>query len=226
MGILRLQMPDNAIFSRHTQMERPGKKLLPEIHGKRRMQIQPVMVPAKNPPVRRAKPDDARFIFIGVNDFADRAAGFKIFHLAVLDRTEAGGFRADPQIRPAVFKQKNDAVARQAGRVVDVEAREGVAVEADKAVERAEPEVAVARLRERDDGTLRQAVGGAPHIHDERRVRRHALSQNQCGGEADDTKMDSPFQSLRGEYAFASGGKRFFKNRLRVAWDGLGFRCP
>ena len=77
--------------------------------------------------------------------------------------------------------RKTMPLSGQAGRVVDVERREGIAVETHQAVERAEPEIAVARLRDGDDGTLRQAVVGAPGVHGERRFRRRALSQSQRG---------------------------------------------
>ena len=167
-GILRLQMPDDAVFSRHAQMECPGKKLIPETRRNRRTQIQPVMVPGKNPPVLRAKPDRTRFILVGINDFAGRATVFKIVHHAVLNRAQPGIVRADPQIRAAVLEKENNAVARQPRRVVDVEGRDGIPIETHKTVERAKPEVAVVRLGKGEDGALRQAVRRAPDIHDER----------------------------------------------------------
>jgi len=79
--------------------------------------------------------------------------------------------------------EKNTAHLREAEVVCD-------AIEAHHAIVRAEPEVAVVRLRDGDDGALRQAVRRAPDIHDERRARRrHAQSKRQPEDEAGEKKL-------------------------------------
>jgi len=57
--------------------------------------------------------------------------------------------------------------------------RHGFAIEAHQAIERAQPEITVMSRCEGDNRALRQAVFGAPNVHDERHIRRRAVSQNQ-----------------------------------------------
>jgi hypothetical protein len=61
------------------------------------------------------------------------------------------------------------------------------------------------RLRDGDDGVFRQMIVGVPDIHKVRSIRRRAPSKKQRQREANDVKLDSPFQSLRKEYALTAG---------------------
>ena len=218
-----LQLPDRAVFSRHTQIKDAVKQLHRKFGG---TQIKFSVAGGKKFSVSGAKPDCAGFILVGKTNFSARAAEVKILHHAVFEEAQSGVVRAHPKIRPAVFEQKNDAVARQSGRVVDVEGREGIAVEARETVERAEPEPAVARLDNGDDGVFRQPVRRVPDIHDEGRFRRRARFKKQRHRETDQEKWNSAFQSSRAGYAGPPVGKRFLKIHLRAVRDGLGWRCP
>ena len=95
---------------------------------------------------------------------------FKVFDRPVLDDGQAGRFRSDPKIAPAVLEQKNNPVAVQSRRVHLVENGETTPVKPHQAVQRAEPEITVVRLGDGDDFAVGQAFLGVPGIHDERRV--------------------------------------------------------
>ena len=169
------------------------------------MQIHFPILPAENISVRGSEPDTAATVFKGAIDHADRGRLGETLHHAVLDRTKSGSIGADPQGLPAVLEKENDAVAGQSRRIVHVEGCEGFAIKPRQSIKRPQPEVAVVRLRDGDDGVFRQMIVGVPDIHKVRSIRRRAPSKKQRQREANDVKLDSPFQSLRKEYALTAG---------------------
>jgi len=91
--------------------------------------------------------------------------GREIGEGAVAITREAAAAGADPQVAGAVLEQAPDVVVMDLRRVARAEYAEAHAVEAHHAGLRREPEIAVARLHDREDGVLRQAairVVGAP----------------------------------------------------------------
>ena len=115
-------------------------------------------------PVRRVKPDVGHGVLVGVNQLSPDVGAFarKVPDSPVLDGQQTGGFRSDPEIGLIVFKQIDNAVAGQAGRVVFVENGELNSVKPHQTVERSKPETAVVRLDDGDDFAVRQAVFRAP----------------------------------------------------------------
>ena len=84
----------------------------------------------------------------------DIPAGFDrsvMRELAVAECPEPSSLRSDKQCPVPLNKQGGDIVACHAGRVLSVEKRERGPIESDKSRWRAEPQVAVAGLRDRRD---------------------------------------------------------------------------
>ena len=102
--------------------------------------------------------------------------------------------RGHPRCRRADGVEDEHASGRRPGQPAALAGRDPALerrqVEARQAVQCPEPEITIKRLRERHDGTLRQAIVRIPDLHDERRFRRRALSKKQPGGKTDEDNME------------------------------------
>jgi hypothetical protein len=76
-------------------------------------------------------------------------------------------------------------------------------------------------LGQRDDGVFRQAVIPAPDIHGKGRIGGGGPSQKQHGCQADDQKLDSPFQAWRENTLSRRWEKEFSKTAC--GWHGMGY---
>ena len=114
-------------------------------------------------PCGSVKPDIAGRIFLGIHHHPAGAGGVagKIGDHAVFYHRQPGGFRSDPEIRPAVLKQINNPVAGEAGSVHYVKQREMNPVKTNQPVKRSEPEITVMRLDQGNDFVVRRAFAGA-----------------------------------------------------------------
>ena len=120
-----LQLPEGVVISGDVQVERPEKQFRRD-HGW--LEIQFAVLPAEYLSIGGGKPDVAVLVLESEGYFPRGFAGGKVLHRSVFQAADAGGFRAHPEIRMAVLKQENNAVAWESRRVIDVESREGMAV--------------------------------------------------------------------------------------------------
>ena len=122
--------------------------------------------------IRRVKPHCAGGIFANGSQFAflTGAPNFKISDFSILYQSHTRCIGPDPKIGVTVFKQINNPVAVQTGRVVFVENGEMISIKTHQAIERSNPKVAVLGLDHRDDFIAGKAFLAGPRIHNEGRI--------------------------------------------------------
>ncbi len=117
------------------------------------------------PAAGRAEPQRAVGAFgDGLDALVRQAVGFEIAGEAAAGVAHEAAARRGPERTIAGLVQRDDVVVGDGRRVLPIEDRELVAVEADEAFLGADPDVAVARLEDRLDRVLRQALDGRPAL--------------------------------------------------------------
>ena len=148
--------------------------------------------------VAAGDPDDAALILVERADRAGQADLAELLEHAVAPAQDRAVVGADPEPVDVVDEQRRDVGRLQRGGAVAIEGLELDAVEADQPRLRAQPEEAVAVLRQRPDAVGRQAVTGLPAFEVVLGERlRHGAGRPLCEGRA--SRQDQE----RGE----SGGK-------------------
>ena len=79
------------------------------------------------------------------------ASDVKILDFVVMHQRHTRRVRSDPKIRVTVFKQVNNPVAVQIGRIVFIENGKMISVKTHQAVERSKPKIPRPGLNHRND---------------------------------------------------------------------------
>src|SRR6266536_1888157 len=102
--------------------------------------------------------------------FAAASPDIQTFDPPLLNQDHTGGFGSDPEVALAVLEEKHNSACVQPCRVVLIKHSKSNSVETHQAIQRSQPEVAVASLCNRNHRVLRQPIFGFFYVDDIRGI--------------------------------------------------------